>query len=47
VTAARQTVNMELAQSGNDISVASIAKLANRSPQVEQTGPNEVTISLH
>jgi hypothetical protein len=47
VTAARQTVNMELAQSGNDISVASIAKLANRSPQVEQTGPNEVTITLH
>jgi hypothetical protein len=47
VTAAAQTVNMELAQSGNDISVASIAKLANRSPQVEQTGPNEVTISLH
>jgi hypothetical protein len=47
VTAARQTVNMELAQSGSDISVASIAKLANRPPQVEQTGPNEVTISLH
>jgi hypothetical protein len=47
VTATRQTVNMELAQSGNDISVASIAKLANRPPQVEQTGPNEVTISLH
>jgi hypothetical protein len=47
VTAARQTVNMELAQSGNDISVASIAKLANRPPQVQQTGPNEVTITLH
>lgn len=47
VTATNQTVNMELAQSGNDISVASIEKLANRSPHVEQTGPNEVTISLH
>jgi hypothetical protein len=47
VTANRQTVNMELAQSGNDISVASIAKLANRPPVIEQTGPNEVSISLH
>jgi len=47
VTAARQTVNMELAQSGNAFSVATISQLANRQPKIEQTGPNEVTISLH
>jgi hypothetical protein len=47
VTAARQTVNMELAQSGSAFSVATLSQLANRQPRVEQTGPNEVTISLH
>lgn len=40
VTAARRAVNMDLAQSGNAFSVASLAKLANRSPE-------EVVIQLH
>jgi len=47
VTPERQAVNMELAQSGSAFSVATLSQLANRNPQVEQTGPNEVTISLH
>lgn len=47
VTAANQTVNMELAQSGSAFSVATLSQLANRKPRIEQTGPNEVTISLH
>jgi hypothetical protein len=47
VTPARQAVNMELAQSGSAFSVATLSQLANRQPQIEQTGPNEVTISLH
>lgn len=47
VTAARQADNMELAQSGNDLSVASLSELANRPSMVQQTGPNEVTINLH
>ena len=47
VTPERQAVNMELAQSGSAFSVATLAQLANRQPQVEQTGPNEITISLH
>lgn len=37
----------ELAQSGNALSVASVAKLANRVGQIQQVGPNEVVISLH
>lgn len=41
VTAANQAAKLELAQSGNDLSVASIANLANRG------GVDEVTISLH
>lgn len=41
VTAARRTDNMNLAQSGNAFSVASLAKLANRS------NPPEVVINLH
>lgn len=41
VTAFRRTDNMELAQSGNAFSVASLAKLANRS------NPSEVVINLH
>lgn len=47
VTAANQAVNMELAQSGNDLSVASIQGLANRKNQIQQIGPNEGVISLH
>jgi predicted outer membrane protein len=47
VTPERQAVNMELAQSGSAFSVATLSQLANRNPQVEKTGPNEVTISLH
>jgi len=47
VTVARQTVNMELAQSGSAFSVATLSQLANRPAKIEQTGPNEVTISLH
>jgi len=47
VTPQRQAVNMELAQSGSAFSVATLSQLANRQPQIEQTGPNEVTISLH
>ena len=47
VTAAQQAVKMDLAQSGNDLSVSSIASLVNRKSSAKQTGPNEVTISLH
>ena len=47
VTAAQQAVKMDLAQSGNDLSVSSIASLVNRKSSAVQTGPNEVTISLH
>jgi hypothetical protein len=47
VTATNQTVNMELAQSGSAFSVATLSKMANRPPKVEQTGPNEITILLH
>ncbi len=47
VTTARQAVNMELAQSGSAFSVSTLSQLANRQPHAEQTGPNEITISLH
>lgn len=47
VTSANQAVNMELAQSGSAFSVATLSQLANRQPHAEQTGPNEITISLH
>ncbi len=47
VTVASQAVNMELAQSGSAFSVATLSSLANRQPRIEQTGPSEVTISLH
>lgn len=47
VTPKQQAANMELAQSGSAFSVATLSQLANRQPQIEQTGPNEVTISLH
>ncbi len=46
VTPEDQSVKMELAQSGNAFSVATLSQLANR-PKIEQTGPDEVTISLH
>jgi hypothetical protein len=47
VTPDPQAVNMELAQSGNAFSVATLSQLANRQTKVEQTGPDELTISLH
>ncbi len=48
VTAAPAAAKLELAQSGNDLSVASIAHLANRTrEEVRQIGPGEVEISLH
>jgi predicted outer membrane protein len=47
VTPERQAVNMELAQSGSAFSVSTLSQLANRQPKIEQTGPDEVTISLH
>jgi len=47
VTPQDQSVKMELAQSGSAFSVATLSGLANRQPKIEQTGPNEVTISLH
>ncbi|HET9722017.1 MAG TPA: PrgI family protein [Candidatus Saccharimonadales bacterium] len=47
VTEERQAANMELAQSGSAFSVATLSQLANRQPQIQQSGPNEVTVSLH
>lgn len=48
MTAARQADKMELAQSGNALSVATLAQLANRHQgPIEQISPNEVVISLH
>jgi hypothetical protein len=47
VTPEMQAAKLELAQSGNDLSVASIAHLANRKNQVQQIGPNEFVIALH
>lgn len=47
VTAAGQADKLELAQSGSDLSVASIASLANRNSLFQQLGPNEAVISLH
>lgn len=47
VTVAQTAAKLELAQSGNDLSVASIQKLANRQPRVQQVGPGEVVISFH
>ena len=38
---------LELAQSGNDLTVASIASLANRRSRPEQSGSGEVVVSLH
>lgn len=47
MTTKHQADNMELAQSGSAFSVATVSKLANRQPPVQQTGPDEVTVSLH
>ncbi len=47
VTPEVQAAKLELAQSGNDLSVASIAHLANRKNVVQQIGPNEFEIDLH
>jgi hypothetical protein len=47
VTPEMQAAKLELAQSGNDLSVASIAHLANRKNQAQQIGPNEFVIALH
>jgi hypothetical protein len=42
-----QAVKIELSQSGNDLSVASIAKLANHQERIHQISANEVEILLH
>lgn len=47
VTPEVQAAKLELAQSGNDLSVASIAHLANRNNQAQQIGPEEFVIDLH
>lgn len=47
MTAESQAAKLELAQSGNDFSVATLSKLANRSTQFEQLGPNEGLLELH
>jgi hypothetical protein len=49
MTKPAQNANLEeLAQSGNDLSVASVQKLANRaSENIKQIGPNEVEIDFH
>jgi hypothetical protein len=47
VTAAQAAAKLELAQSGNALSVASIAHLANRVGQARQVSPDEIEISLH
>lgn len=47
VTAARQTDNMELAQSGSAFSVSTLSQLANRPAEPTQPDAGEVTIALH
>ena len=47
VTAYGRADKLELAQSGNDFSVATLSKLANRKGQFKQIGPNEVVLTLH
>ncbi|MBI4034313.1 PrgI family protein [Candidatus Saccharibacteria bacterium] len=48
MTPPAQTAKLkELAQSGNALSVASVAKLANEPAKIQQIGPGEVVISLH
>jgi hypothetical protein len=46
VTEEDRIAKLELSKSGNDLSVASIAQLANRTP-VSQTSPGEVVVQLH
>jgi hypothetical protein len=46
VTPQERAAKLELAQSGNALSVASVAKLANRQG-IQLVGPNEVLINLH
>lgn len=47
VTPAAQAVNMKLAQSGSDLKVSTVAKMADHLAKVRQIGPNEVEIDLH
>jgi hypothetical protein len=49
MTKPAQNANLEeLAQSGNDLSVASVQKLANRATEnIKQISPNEVEIDFH
>jgi len=46
VTASARADKLELAQSGNDFSVATLSKLANRKGQFQQLGPNEGFLKL-
>lgn len=46
VTPGNRAAKLELAQSGSALSVASVAKLANRQG-IQLVGPNEVLINLH
>jgi len=47
VTAAHQTDNMELAQSGSAFSVSTLSQLANRPAEPQQPDSGEVTVPLH
>jgi hypothetical protein len=47
VTDTSQADKLELAQSGNDFSVATLSSLANRKGQFRQIGPNEGVLNLH
>ena len=47
MTEADRADKLELAQSGNDFSVATLSKLANRKGQFTQLGPNEGVLQLH
>ncbi len=47
VTDSARADKLELAQSGNDFSVATLSGLANRKSQFQQLGPNEAVLTLH
>ena len=47
VTDTKTVDKLELAQSGSAFSVSTLSQLANRPSIAQQTGPDEVTISLH
>ncbi|HCM52170.1 TPA: hypothetical protein DIS56_03525 [Candidatus Saccharibacteria bacterium] len=47
VTGKDRADKLELAQSGNDFSVATLSKLANRNGQFQQIGPGEGILTLH